>query len=319
MPGRTAAAPQPATETPKALKQSLKPKEEVSKKTFRRSKTDFIWLAGFLVALVAAGEWMHPERSSKRDQELMFNAIDIFGLKDPRFVWGLWWAMAAIALGSSGVGLFFLFQKLNPKATPSTHFLKQLETAGVNFFILGFFQCLFDYASIKLPFTKVTGGFDRLHPVTAVVDILLWMLCFEFAWYTQHRAMHDVKPLWVYGHAYHHTWRKPEHMIGMTNFAFDHVVEIWVTMSSSFLGFLIFPINFYVGKAIGLVYMVLAVCVHWDGFPYSRYHINHHYLIKVNYGSHIPIFDMFFGTYQWEDYEHPDSFRHPSKNEKKAE
>lgn len=92
--------------------------------------------------------------------------------------------------------------------------------------------------------------------------------------------------------------------IGITNFAFDHVVEIWVTMSSTFVGYVLFPSNFYVGKAIGLGYMVL---VHWDGFYGSRFHINHHYLITKNYGSHFPFLDMFFGTYQWETYNHPES------------
>ena len=26
--------------------------------------------------------------------------------------------------------------------------------------------------------------------------------------YMQHRAMHDFKPLWIYGHAYHHQWKE---------------------------------------------------------------------------------------------------------------
>jgi sterol desaturase/sphingolipid hydroxylase (fatty acid hydroxylase superfamily) len=109
--------------------------------------------------------------------------------------------------------------------------------------------------------------------------------------------MHDNKFLWRLGHSYHHTWNRPEHMIGITNFAFDHIVEFWVTMSSSFLGYLIFPSNFFVGKAISLFYMVLAVLAHWEGYEASRYHINHHYLVTKNYGSHIPIFDILFGTF----------------------
>ena len=56
-------------------------------------------------------------------------------------------------------------------------------------------------------------------------DWFLWMFLFELAWYFQHRLMHDVKPLWHYGHAYHHEFKRPEHMIGLTNFAFDHVEE----------------------------------------------------------------------------------------------
>lgn len=87
-------------------------------------------------------------------------------------------------------------------------------------------------------------------------------------------------------------------------------------MSSSFLGYVFFPANYYVGKVVSLGYMVLAVFAHWDGFDFSRYHINHHYLVTKNYGSHIPIFDIFFGTFQWDTYEHPDSLRHPRNQEK---
>ena len=102
-------------------------------------------------------------------------------------------------------------------------------------------------------------------------------------------------------------------MIGITNFAFDHIVEFWVTMSSSFLPVLLFPVNFYVGKIVSLFYMILAVLAHWDGFEASRYHINHHYLVTKNYGSHIPIFDILLGTYQWEKFVHSDNL--PKKKE----
>jgi len=177
--------------------------------------------------------------------------------------------------------------------------MEQVKTIEINFFLLPFMQVLWDF-SIENGFTKVTSG--NLHPMIILRDILLWILSFEWAWYVQHRLMHDVKLLWKYGHSYHHKWRKPEHMLGITNFAFDHVVEVWVTMSSSYLGHLLFPANFYVAKIVSLTYMVLAILAHWDGYHVSRYHINHHYLVTKNYGSHVPIFDMLFGTYQWEPY-----------------
>lgn len=82
--------------------------------------------------------------------------------------------------------------------------------------------------------------------------------------------MHDNKFLWKWGHEYHHTWRKPEHMIGITNFAFDHIVEVWVTISSAALPTLFFPIHWWVMRGIGFVYMLLAVLVHWDGFTWNR-------------------------------------------------
>ena len=54
---------------------------------------------------------------------------------------------------------------------------------------------------------------------------------------------------------------------------------------------------------------MLAVAAHWEGNETTRYHINHHYLVTKNYGSHIPMFDILFGTYQWDEYVHPDSIK----------
>jgi len=176
----------------------------------------------------------------------------------------------------------------------------------LNFAQLPILQVVWDMLE-ETGYTKATMGNTDI--VSIIRDSLLWMLCFEWAWYFQHRAMHDSKFLWTLGHSYHHGWNSPEHMIGITNFAFDHIVEFWVTMSSSFLGYLIFPSNFYVGKIISLLYMILAVLAHWEGFELSRYHINHHYLVTKNYGSHVPIFDILFGTYQWKEFIHSESLK----------
>jgi len=44
--------------------------------------------------------------------------------------------------------------------------------------------------------------------------------------------------------------------------------------------------------------------VHHDKFP-LKYHLQHHYLVVKNYGSHWPLFDVLFGTWQWDTF-HPD-------------
>ena len=36
-----------------------------------------------------------------------------------------------------------------------------------------------------------------------------------------------------------------------------------------------------------------------------KYHLQHHYLVVKNYGSHWPLFDVLFGTWQWDTF-HPD-------------
>lgn len=71
---------------------------------------------------------------------------------------------------------------------------------------------------------------------------------------------------------YHHGWKRPEHMIGVTNFAFDHIVEVWVTMSSAFAPILFFPINMYGWR--GRVHRVIRLCLcsplHVPGSPLTR-------------------------------------------------
>ena len=245
-----------------------------SSSNFRRKKTDYIWLASFFVTLVAVGEYFWgQERSSKSDREFIAKACNPLNFQDETWAWTCWLLIAVTAMTAITQGMWQLMKMWKPEASPSTHFSDQMKAIQVNMFLLGLVQASWDYASSKYAFAKVKQ--DRLEPWTALGDMCLWMLCFELSWYTQHRLMHDVKFLWTHGHAYHHTWKRPEHMIGVTNFAFDHVVEVWVTMSSSFLGYLLFPANFYVGKAISLAYMILAILVHWDGFSGSRYHINH--------------------------------------------
>eukprot|EP00932_Pfiesteria_piscicida_P006857 SRR837773.16827.p1 GENE.SRR837773.16827~~SRR837773.16827.p1 ORF type:complete len:282 (-),score=81.98 SRR837773.16827:26-775(-) len=207
--------------------------------------------------------------------------------------------MTSAMLFAATFGLHLFMRRVTPEM-PTTHLTAQAKTIAANFFLLPVYQVLWEYLQAQ-GWTKVTTG--NLEPALFVRDVALWLLAFELSWYTQHRAMHDNKFLWELGHSYHHSWKKPEHMIGITNFAFDHIVETWVTMSSAFIPVLLFPINHFVAKILGLIYMLYAVLVHWDAFSwFSQYHLNHHYLVVKNYGSHIPIYDILFGTYQWEEY-----------------
>ncbi|ELR15188.1 fatty acid hydroxylase superfamily protein [Acanthamoeba castellanii str. Neff] len=270
-------------------------------RNFVRRRSDYAVMAVFLALMVAAGCVSFPAYSTEEDLRLMSAVYDPLGLGwSSAAKWVGWYFITVAALHGLTWSLFLGFLYINKKDTPiGPTFFAQARAIETNFFLLPLVQVVCDIAT-QDGWTKVTMG--NTEPALVLRDVLLWMLCFEWAWYVQHRLMHDVKPFWKYGHYFHHQWKKPEHMLGITNFAFDHVVEVWVTMSSSFLGYLLFPSNFYVGKAIALVYMVLAVLAHWEGFHLSRYHINHHYLVTKNYGSHVPIFDMLFGTYQWEPY-----------------
>ena len=236
---------------------------------------------------------------------LLYKVCNPFGMQGHLKIWSVWILITYSYLFAFALLFWILARRYYPSFTPTTHFYTQAKVVGFNFLLLSMVQGFWDCVASQFPISKMTVGDLNLY--ICVRDVVYWAFCFELSWYTQHRLMHDVKFLWVNAHGFHHTWRRPEHMIGITSFAFDHIVEVWATMSSSFFGYLIFPINAFVGKSGSLVYMVLAVLSHWDGFHLSRYHINHHYLVTKNYGSHIPLFDIFFNTYQWEPYEHPES------------
>lgn len=265
-------------------------------KRFVRSRSDYNWMILFFILIWQAGERYFKARSSPTDQLQMQAAFNLLGWENPSgpAAYITFFLLTGTSLAGLTALLWALMTTLRP-ATPTTHLTSQLKTIGVNLFVvLPAYQCAWE-GLVNGGYTKVTMG--RLGVLEVLQDVTLWVLVFELAWYMQHRAMHDNKLLWRWGHEYHHQWKRPEHMIGITNFAFDAVVEGWVTMSSSMVPTLFFPINWYVRSVVGLAYMLLAVLVHWDAFP-LRYHINHHYLVTKNYGSHVPVFDMLFGTYE---------------------
>lgn len=250
--------------------------------------------------LYAVGEKLCPQRSTEKQLSDMYDAFNYLGWdKDKTLhIYASWAALTGFSLCILTSALWFTMKTLRPQ-TPTTHLRSQLKTIAVNLLVvLPVYESAWE-SLVLGGWSKVVGPMDRLEPSTILKDIALWMLVFELTWYMQHRAMHDNKTLWRYGHEYHHGWKRPEHMIGVTNFAFDAIVEGWVTMSSSFLPVLLFPINCHVRNFIGIMYTLLAVLVHWDFFP-IRYHLNHHYYVTKNYGSHVPVFDMLFGTYQGE-------------------
>jgi len=266
---------------------------------FRRKQSDYAVIAVLAAALVLCGEHFFPTRSSPKECAQFWDLISmpsrIVGIVTSDFInWSIYYLIGVATLFGLTAACWVGLVRANSK-TPREFFWPQAKQAGSNFFLLSLVQVVWDWMVVH-GYTKNT--MDNLDLFSVLRDSLLWILVFELTWYTQHRAMHDNHFLWKHGHAYHHSWKKPEHMIGITNFAFDHVIELWVTMSSSLAPILVFPINFYVAKVMGLAYMVLAVIVHWDGLP-MRYHINHHYMVVKNYGSHVPIFDMMFGTYDW--------------------
>ena len=260
---------------------------------FSRERQDYYWIAAFYAVLLVFGQWFYPQRTTPEQADAIYNLVNPIGFDDPLFVYVSYWVLGTVTLSGLTAIIWRLIKYYDPNIC-TKHFDEQMKVVTVNMILLSYTETVWIYLTIN-QYTKTTIH-SNMTFFTVIRDLLEWIFCFELTWYTQHRLMHDNKVLWIYGHQYHHSWKRPEHMIGITNFAFDHVVEVWMTMSSSFLPVFIFPIDFYVKNCISLCYMILAVLVHWDGFPY-KYHLNHHYKVVKNYGSHVPIFDILFNTY----------------------
>lgn len=233
--------------------QRIEPRPK-KKLNFVRNKADFVWIALMMGVLVVLGEHYFPHRTPESQQVAIYEAFNVGGAFLPvgTSVWhraapyAVFFLMTGVSLSGLTLMLYFVMQYLRPRTSPQTFefvLSKQLKTIFFNLAVLlPAYQTFWEWL-VNSGYTKVT--IDRLSPFHIVGDIFLWVLAFELLWYAQHRAMHDSKTLWKFGHEYHHSWRQPEHMIGVTNFAFDALVEGWVTMSSSFLPVLVFPINWY--------------------------------------------------------------------------
>eukprot|EP01059_Diplonema_ambulator_P012156 TRINITY_DN22363_c0_g1_i1.p1 TRINITY_DN22363_c0_g1~~TRINITY_DN22363_c0_g1_i1.p1 ORF type:complete len:291 (+),score=46.20 TRINITY_DN22363_c0_g1_i1:58-930(+) len=275
------------------------PQSKVNKSVKRRT-SDYAVIACILAGCAwygdRAGGWSTEEDTASIKELFMLLGRGL-GYESLAVSLGVYFVVSQCFLTGANLVWDSVITTHFPKTMPREHVIEQWKGIFPNtLLLLPLAQVLTDVLILN---GLTRQSFGRSEPLTVLIDSLTWSLGFEISWYTQHRLMHEVKFLWTYGHEYHHGWRRPEHMLGFTNFAFDHLVEPFVTMSSSLLPMLLFPSNFFVAKFMAVVYMVLAVLAHWNAFPY-RYHLNHHYKVTYNYGSHVPIFDMMFGTYYWE-------------------
>lgn len=166
-------------------------------------------------------------RTSPADAATIFRLLDFTQSgAGPSVVYAVYLTMTVAALSAATAGMWFAMRWWAP-ATPTTHLAAQVRTIAVNMVLLGLLQTLADMAAVAgLTKQYVAANPSDLVSLRCAGECGLWMVAFELAWYCQHRAMHDSKTLWAWGHSYHHSWRRPEHMIGITNFAFDHVVEV---------------------------------------------------------------------------------------------
>ena len=244
-----------------------------------RNPMDYLWIGLMFLGVMYLG-W-----------NFNFVPIDMFNPFGVLHYWVLDYVMTYCIL--MGYTLLFWTVARFFTTVSSKYFMEQMMENSMVFCVLSFYQTAFNWGA-EMGLTKLTLG--HTDALSLIRDGLVHIFLFELFWYTLHRYMHDNKFLWKLGHEYHHQWNKPDMLIGITNFSVDLIVEPIILMVSANAPYFLFPCNYYLGKLIDLAYMILAVFVHFDKFPF-KYHVNHHYLVNKNFGSHIPIFDLLFDTY----------------------
>jgi sterol desaturase/sphingolipid hydroxylase (fatty acid hydroxylase superfamily) len=272
-----------------------------SNKISNKKYIDYVWISTFYIFLISISGFFFTTTTKEDCDKILYitNSFNI-SLENKYLIYLTYYFTNIIVLKFVVCAIWNIIKYVNYKYKIDTSveiINKQIKPVNINIILLSLVETLWLYFILN-GYTKVTIGNNNIYKFCS--ETTLWMLCFELTWYVQHRLMHENYFLWRYGHAYHHTWNKSKYLIGITNFARDHFVEVIITMISSFVPILLFPINYYNKIFISLVYLILSFLVHWDLFPY-KYHSVHHFNKNYNYGTHIPIFDIFFNTYYWGD------------------
>jgi hypothetical protein len=136
-----------------------------------------------LGVMIYAGEYFFPERSTPEDLVAFRNLYDVFNLEEKYGApakWIAWWFITMVSMNSITWAMFYYFMKADPENTSMKHFWDQAKVILINFAQLPLLQIVWDMLE-QNGYTKATMG--NLDPISIVRDCLLWMLCFEWAWY----------------------------------------------------------------------------------------------------------------------------------------
>lgn len=151
----------------------------------------------------------------------------------------------------------------------------------------------------------VVFNMDDLNWYNGLVSFLIVFALADLVYYTGHRIVHRVRPLYVFIHKHHHQEAHPRR--GWMDTCNAHPTDFFYTgISTSPMSVLwLMPKNsvhivaiatcLYINAFVG----ALGHCrldLNW-GFFNTRFHAGHHALSYCNFAQNIELWDRLFGTY----------------------
>ena len=102
----------------------------------KKSNHNIIMLS-ILSAMIAAGEYYFPRRSTPEDMaafRVIYDPILLEKSTGTWAKWAFWWIITVFTMNALSWSLFLLFRYLNPEKMPMTHFWAQAPVILINFF-----------------------------------------------------------------------------------------------------------------------------------------------------------------------------------------
>ncbi|KAJ8442483.1 hypothetical protein Cgig2_022366 [Carnegiea gigantea] len=154
----------------------------------------------------------------------------------------------------------------------------------------------------------VENGWTRCFPRISDVGlqaylgyVIIYLCLCEVGIYWMHRLLHDIKPLYKYLHAPHHTYNKQNSLSPFAGLALHPIDGILQAAPHTISTFLV-PTHFTTHMVLffmeGLWTASIHDCIHGKLWPVmgAGYHTIHHTTYRHNYGHYTIFMDWLFGT-----------------------
>ncbi|KAJ8761795.1 hypothetical protein K2173_004609 [Erythroxylum novogranatense] len=159
---------------------------------------------------------------------------------------------------------------------------------------------------IENGWTKCFSTISEVGWFTYILYSVSYFVLVEFAIYWMHKGMHDIKPLYKYLHATHHTYNKQNTLSPFAGLAF-HPIDGLLEAAPHVMVLFFIPTHFR--THIGLIFFEAIWtanthdCIHAKIWPVmgAGYHTIHHTTYRHNYGHYTIWMDWMLGTLR-----HPD-------------
>ncbi|KAJ8761725.1 hypothetical protein K2173_004534 [Erythroxylum novogranatense] len=160
---------------------------------------------------------------------------------------------------------------------------------------------------IENGWTKCFSTISEVGWFTYILYSVSYFVLVEFAIYWMHKGMHDIKPLYKYLHATHHTYNNRIPVsFSLVSLAF-HPIDGLLEAAPHVMVLFFIPTHFR--THIGLIFLEAIWtanthdCIHAKIWPImgAGYHTIHHTTYRHNYGHYTKWMDWMLGTLR-----HPD-------------